>query len=268
MRSETLTPLLDSIHSEVKVEIYARWRISDIVAGASDVAVLDVAKQKGADFRVHDALHAKIYIADESALVGSANVTEAGLGRLGGNHSNLEILLRCPTNCSEVQSVINDLRAKSLPPCRFDDELIRRMQHIASPMLNNMDNWIPASSPKDVLGISQKGDMANDDIISDCYALGIGAGTSEKRLREIVKMRRIFAVLHDTLNQGYYDSLSDDKGCDILIDSFYVKHGDAMKKWGILKEWIETLSEDMYIASTRDGSQEVRKGRRLLSDIL
>ena len=270
VRSETLALLLDGLNPDVNVEIYARWRISDIVAGASDVAVLDVVEQKNADFRVHDALHAKMYIADETALVGSANATDTGLGRSGWNRSNLEILLKCSANLPEIQSILNTLREKSVPPCRFDEKFIQRMQHAAPIVLSNMDDqdkWIPASLPEEVLRISQIEEFTvNDDALQDCYALGIGVGISEERLGEIARNRRIFAILHDVLNQGYYDSLSNDKGAAILMDAFFIQPENAMKKWIILKKWIEKFSENMYISLAKDGSEVVRRGQMLLSD--
>jgi len=270
VRSETLKSLLAFVNSGVKVEIYARWRISDIVAGASDVAVWDVAKRAGADFRVYDVLHAKIYIADENALVGSANATDTGLGRLGDNRSNLEILLKCSAESPEVMKVLDDLRKKSVVPCRFDDELIKQAQQSAPLAPSNADgedNWTPRALPEQVLFVSQTGKFTdNQEAFQDCCDLEIGTGIDEERLGEVVSTRRIFEEIRDILSAGYQDSVPDNKGCDILINSFYVNPDSASKKWDIIKKWIDELSEDMYVSSARDGSQEVRAGQRLVSE--
>lgn len=90
MRTIPLRRLLDVINSESRVRIVCRWRISDLVVGASDLGILDAAQEHNAELYMRDDLHAKLFAADDSCLVGSANVTATALG--WRDPANLELL--------------------------------------------------------------------------------------------------------------------------------------------------------------------------------
>ncbi len=91
IRSEALGRLLDSIPGGVETKIVTRWRIEDLLAGASDLEVYELAEAKGISIYLCGNLHAKLFAADDTCLVGSANVTGAALG--WRPHSNLELLV-------------------------------------------------------------------------------------------------------------------------------------------------------------------------------
>ena len=80
IRSEALTKLLDRIPDGVKTTIVTRWRLSDLLSGASDLGVYDVVRGVNGELLLRSDLHAKLFIADEECLAGSANVTLTALG--------------------------------------------------------------------------------------------------------------------------------------------------------------------------------------------
>jgi hypothetical protein len=60
--------------------IVVRWKLGDLVGGASDLEVYEIARQKRWAFCIHQDLHAKVWLVDEVALfVGSSNATSRGL---------------------------------------------------------------------------------------------------------------------------------------------------------------------------------------------
>ena len=67
-----------------------RWLPGDIAMGVSDVAVRQLILDRGGVFRLHPSLHAKYYRCDGYVLIGSANLTEPGMGL--GASPNFEIL--------------------------------------------------------------------------------------------------------------------------------------------------------------------------------
>lgn len=273
VRSETLGPLLLRVSPNVQIDLYARWRIADLVAGASDAGVFCVAQSNNARFRVHSALHAKIYIADDNALIGSANATDSGLGRPGGKSGNLEILIKCPANCPEVRAVLEQLKAQSVAPRKFDDELIRRMREAKLPPPNENggaggDNWLPYSLPEYLIKLGATGEFAADGVLQDCYALAITPGATAEQIGRVVAGRRIFAALWDNLIGGYKDAVSDEMGRSILANEFFVNAGDAPQKWELLKKWVDAFSKQMYVSSSKGGGYEIRRGQRLSSEEL
>ena len=90
MRSAALTRLLDSIPIGTKTTIVTRWRPVDLLAGASDLGVYDLAESREASLFLRYDLHAKFFAADDRGLIGSANVTDTALG--WRTPANLELL--------------------------------------------------------------------------------------------------------------------------------------------------------------------------------
>ena len=81
IKRKPLELLLDSVDESVQVTVYTRWLPDEVSRGVSDTSVLDVlASRGGATLFLLDRLHAKAYVADGRAFVGSANATGAGLG--------------------------------------------------------------------------------------------------------------------------------------------------------------------------------------------
>ena len=92
IKEASLRRLLDAAPRIVSLTCVTRWSPSDLAAGASDAAVRGLVVSRGGSFLLHPTLHAKYYRLDDVVLIGSANITDAGLG-LAPN-SNLEILSR------------------------------------------------------------------------------------------------------------------------------------------------------------------------------
>lgn len=92
IKVDVLARLLANTDSGVPVTVITRWKVEDIAAGVSDLAVYDLVTERGgSSVLLHPTLHAKLYIVDSlECFVGSANVTAAGLG--GGEQHNREIL--------------------------------------------------------------------------------------------------------------------------------------------------------------------------------
>lgn len=90
IRSEALGRILGSIPVGAQITIVTRWRPVDLVMGASDLGVYELAESRGAALYLRHDLHAKIFAADDRCLVGSPNVTLTALG--WRTPANLELL--------------------------------------------------------------------------------------------------------------------------------------------------------------------------------
>ena len=79
MKASMLRRLLDNLAPDAAVECFTRWTPHDILVGSSDTACRTAVIQRGGTFYLHNRLHAKYYRFNNQTLVGSANVTRAGL---------------------------------------------------------------------------------------------------------------------------------------------------------------------------------------------
>lgn len=81
------------VSNKTSVCMIVRWRLHDLLSGASDLETFQLAAERGWEFRVNQQLHAKLWLFDNLALfVGSTNPTARGLG-LRDNH-NIEFGVR------------------------------------------------------------------------------------------------------------------------------------------------------------------------------
>lgn len=92
IKVSTLEKILSRISESVDVSIFTRWRIDEILAGVSDLDVWKLVDSRyNTKLYIHPNVHAKIYRFSDVSLVGSANMTDAGLG--WSRNSNLEMLV-------------------------------------------------------------------------------------------------------------------------------------------------------------------------------
>ena len=92
IKEHSLRRLLEQLTQLEQFICVTRWQARDIATGVSDTAVRGLVRSFGGTFRLHPGLHAKYYRFDDEVLVGSANLTDAGLGV--GRIRNFEILAR------------------------------------------------------------------------------------------------------------------------------------------------------------------------------
>lgn len=91
----TLTRIVDMLPVTVRLTVITRWRPEEIAAGVSDLEVWDVVQGRpNSELRLCHELHAKMYRFDDRCAVGSANLTDAGLG--WSKSPNLELLVPMP----------------------------------------------------------------------------------------------------------------------------------------------------------------------------
>lgn len=109
MRSHALERVLHAVPEGVEVVIVTRWRPSDIISGASDLGVFDIVTARDVTLYLRHDLHAKMFAADRTCLIGSANVTDTALG--WREPANLELLTLADRDSIEIRA--------------FEDELFR-----------------------------------------------------------------------------------------------------------------------------------------------
>ena len=112
VKAKVLRIILEAVPPAVPVRIVTRWRPAEIASGLSDLEVYDIAKERlHTELRLLDSLHAKLYVADNDCLVGSANLTAAALG--WRPDPNVEILLHVSRSNSDVAHLLDRLLSAS-----------------------------------------------------------------------------------------------------------------------------------------------------------
>jgi hypothetical protein len=110
VRSEALLPLLDRLPTSKSQSrrLLVRWKIGDLLAGASDLKTFHAAVSRGFQVYVRLDFHGKVYcLPPRGLVVGSANATASGfqLSQSRGNEEVCTVLNCSPGSLSVVDSL-------------------------------------------------------------------------------------------------------------------------------------------------------------------
>ncbi len=103
------------VREKLDLQVFSRWRLSDLVSGGSDVAAARETLSIGGSFHIHPRLHAKVFLFDDVAFIGSANLTSSGLPRVEGT-GNLEAAI-VTSETKQVEKFVELLLKSSTKLC-------------------------------------------------------------------------------------------------------------------------------------------------------
>jgi hypothetical protein len=107
LRSSILEDFSKKLSNNTQVRVIVRWRLGDLLAGASDLEAYEVSKGMGWDFYICTNFHGKVFsFPPAGILVGSANATGAGLGLLSNSNSEVCTVV---SESAENNSLIDSL---------------------------------------------------------------------------------------------------------------------------------------------------------------
>lgn len=261
IKAGVLTRLLEAIPSPVPVRVVTRWLPAEIAVGVSDLEVFDVvAARNGTRLDLLDRLHAKIYVADSVALVGSANLTGAALG--WSDKPNLELLTTLAATGEAIRQFLDQL-AEARPATIEERDRLRNLAvELDVPELNLVSDaattasavlWLPRlAAPARLFQayMPQSRDRLAASVLeaalSDIDALGISAGLPEPAFRQAVAdaFERMPAV--QRLLAAAADDLRDADGADIIRQMPVARDLDAEQQWLIVREWMTGFLGDRY----------------------
>ena len=131
--------------------------------GASDWRVWDVTAANDVPLFACPRLHAKLYVADDKALIGSANATRPGLGM--GAESNLEVLLEVDANAPTIQKAVATVCQESAPASPIGPDVTEVRAGIQEDGAV-VPIWLPKSDPVSFLWATV-GQLTDDDRDAD-----------------------------------------------------------------------------------------------------
>lgn len=122
-KNAIVAELLLQVPDGVDIHLYTRWRVEDVASGVTDTGVLDLVERRNGSVWLVDDLHAKLMVADgQRALVGSANLTAAGLGL--SMHANFELMTMVQDG-NAIAPFLLALRSRARPATRVEAEEVQ-----------------------------------------------------------------------------------------------------------------------------------------------
>ena len=197
IKMDALRSLLDVIPVSSHLRCVTRWIPREVAQGISDIQVFDALAERGnATVSLVDNLHAKMYIAGTRCLVGSANLTLAGLGERG-EHSNIEVLVETDTQDLGIVSTLDQIALVERIATREIAESARLLAESLSGMVTLKNQrtlpWFPGSRTPEqafrVYSIPQKGfvSMAERILRRDVALSDIQPGLDDSQFRDAIR---------------------------------------------------------------------------------
>ncbi|WP_295187788.1 phospholipase D family protein [uncultured Brevundimonas sp.] len=274
IKAPVLERLLSAIDPAVAVEVVTRWRAAEIAAGVSDLEVFDIVfARPGATLSIKDELHAKLYIADDEVLIGSANLTATALGWC--DKPNLELLTAAAISNPEVQACRLALAGARLASEEERATLQVLVNQIEAPRLPEgepvdpalAEPWLPRLGAPERLFMAYLPAVRErltaeslETADRDLQALDLPAGLSETQFRAAVAERFMAMPVVRQLLAAADQDLTDADAV-ALIDGFLPTSDLAAPlRWSVVREWLTYFLRDRYEIAPQSFVTRLRPG--------
>ncbi|QUS61579.1 phospholipase D family protein [Synechocystis sp. PCC 7339] len=139
IKQSVLSQILDKTSENIDLIIVTRWIPEEILGGVSDIEIWNLINDRErSQLFLCQYLHAKYYRFDDLCLLGSANLTNRGLGF--NKQSNLELLICCSFTDKSLQDFEENLISQSFLVTQDIYETYKNM-------IENIDIKIELNSP-------------------------------------------------------------------------------------------------------------------------
>ncbi len=272
-----LERLISCIPPEVPVRLFTRWQLEEIASGVSDPEVWTLvnAREEGQVFLYHR-LHAKCFLFDSVAMVGSANIT----GRALGWHAqpNLELVIPVRAGSQEVQLLLAEVeRLSFLVTAAVAEKFAalaanlrkahrsggRRERAAESALSSTSGTWIPVSRQPSQLYSVYRGDDRKvptaglEAALSDLDYLGIPPGLSREDFSSAVELALYQVEFFQRVDE--FCILSRRFGeMRRMVSEFLLAQAisrDASDVWQTGIRWIQLFCRNRYEVRTANYSE-------------
>jgi hypothetical protein len=284
IKVDALQRVLDAIpiSAGLHIDCVTRWRPEDIVDGVCDLEIFEViTDRENAQLWRHPNLHAKFFRADQSCLLGSANLTGRALGwRLP---TNLELLVELDMGRHELQKWDKSLMRSCVSvTAELRDLIAHQAADLAAqrPKTTSIDvehdddpsfRWIPLCPSPERLFKVYAGELDEAKMVRSAFefaqrdlrTLGPPKGYSEEQFLEYVADRLQQLEVVQKVVSASSSGVSDSQAAELIADyidvSSMIGPTDA---WRILKQWMMHFFPEQYRIEV---SQEVLVKSRTIS---
>jgi len=217
IKVDALRSLLEVIPAGSHLRCVSRWLPREIAAGVSDPEILDLLEARGHfSLSLVDRLHAKLYIAGDRCLAGSANTTLAGLGEVGDG-GNIEVLVEATIDDPGIAATLDEIAQAERPATRSMARTARRLaDSIAASTASAVGldaSWFPGSRrpeqaytfyaqpPSGFVG------AADRVLLADLAGSNLPPGLEEGEFRDAIRSLLSAIPLAETLLEASEDTM-------------------------------------------------------------
>ena len=272
IKTDALRSLLEAIPARAFIRCVTRWLPAEVAAGVSDLEVLDVLAERGThELLLTDRLHAKLYIADNHCLAGSANVTLSGLGE--ANHvGNIEILVDTDLDDPAVAATLHSIESDAIPATRSIANAVRRLADVLpdTPTFGFNAAWHPVSRhPEQAYRLYSDPpsgflSAANRMLLADIARSNISPGLGEREFRKAVRELLRAIPLATEFLDATQDELLTRADASAYLDTVITIDYGSQDLWAAFVRWMSYYYDDVVM--TQEISEIALRRAQLLNN--
>ena len=260
-----LRTVFSVIDKAVAVRIITRWRAAEVASGISDLEVFELTNERpNTELALLDDLHAKLYLADDEGLAGSANLTATALG--WAEQTNVELLLPVKPSDPEVACLLRRLERAEPATYAIRSAIQAEAARLSAARLNEGQDvsndmetapncaWLPScAAPERLRAIYDDAQTTEvvqgtrEDGLADLRDLYIPGSLSSSEFKAAVRdtllLMPAFRRIIDRIPQGLTDTGGTTLISEVRPD---LKQPDAVLQWRIVRDWISEFFGDEF----------------------
>lgn len=264
IKAKVLQTVLAVVPESVPVQIITRWRANEVASGVSDLDVFYIARKRpNTELRLLDALHAKLYLADEECLLGSANLTGSALG--WSKLSNVEILVAAHSTDADVEFLLKRLETSHLATFDILSEIEEAAANLQTVTLDEGQDvldenhahklaWLPRCAAPDKLYQVYKVpetttvvEETKEDGLLDLRDLQIQPGLLEAEFVATVRETLCLMPMFSRIIEEVPGGLTDQRGIEHIERSRPgLAKQDVHEQWRIVRDWIAIFFREEF----------------------
>ena len=198
-----------------------------------------------------DRLHAKLYIADNHCLAGSANVTLAGLGETT-DAGNIEILVDTNLDDPAVAAALRSIDGNAIPATRSMANAVRRLADVLRevPFLAFNAAWHPVSRhPEQAYRLYRDPpsgflSAANRTLLADIARSDITPDLDEKGFRQAIRVLLRAIPIAATFLDSTHDELLTRADASSYLDTVITVDYGSQDLWTAFVHWMSYYYDD------------------------
>ena len=218
-----------------------------------------------------DRLHAKLYIADDQCLVGSANVTLAALGDTTGA-GNIEVLVDAPVNDPGVVATLATIDHEATLATELMAATVRRLADAlpATGQLPDADIWYPCSRHAENAyriyndNASSYLTVADQVLLADVARSNVRPGLSEPEFRRVIRGLLAVMPIASEILGATEDKLLTHADARPYLDALATERFGSQDLWRSFVDWMAFFYDD--IVMKQEITEIALRRARLLSD--
>ena len=260
IKANVLETILFVVPDSIPVRIVTRWRANEIAMGISDLEVFDLAnKRPKTQLELLNNLHAKLYLADDDCLVGSANLTGSALG--WSMQNNVEILVPACATHPDIILLLEQLDCAVLATSKtraeveavvasFELAKFLKTEELADG--NNVFVWLPSCAAPDKLyeiykdrwtDIVAKG--TREDGVADLKNLLTIKGLSQAEFKSAIRDALLMMPAMASIVERVSRSITNQVGFKLIERARPdLAEKDVEKQWRIVRDWVNVFFEN------------------------